>query len=331
MINWTDVLSDVQEFKCKKKTLGQLNCLAVDSLYGSMWGLNHRYMTLQQALTKDFSSITAYAIRRIHRLLEIGPVSFRPRKLPKVRRIGFGTYGWKYDSELIALAVKHNLLIDTAEGYGYGKVETELGKALVHHNAEVTTKVSRSHMSPKALPSAALRSRNKLGLIPHYQLHFPHSLYSDEQIGQSLVQVRESKTIQSIGLGNCSVDMIESMQAFLSDYSGDVIRSVQMRYNLADRRIENALMPYCRKRGIAIIAYSPLGQKFSTLQTPTLSHIARRYHCTTAQIALAWVLRMPGIIPIPRTNNVDHLKDNIKALSIHLTKNEIHKLNNAYL
>ena len=330
MIDWNRVLSEIQEFEGKKKTLVQLNGLAVDSLYGSMWGLNHRYMTLQEALTKDFANIVGYTICRIRRLVEIGPISFRVHKLPKIRRMGFGTYGWKYNHKLIALAVKHKLLIDTAEGYGYGRVETELGEALISYNAEITTKVSRSHMSPKALPAAAYRSRKKLGVVPHYQLHFPNNQYSDEQMGQALVGLRKLGTIQSIGLGNCSVDMIESMQAFLSDYSGDVIRSIQMRYNLADRRIERSVLPYCQKRGIAIIAYSPLGQKFSALRTTTLDRIAIQHNCTSAQIALAWVLRAPGIIPIPRTNNVDHLKDNINAINIRLTKPEIRKLNNAY-
>lgn len=332
MIDWPTVLVELESFAKKTITLSEMGDMALDTLYGSMYGLNHRYMNLEESLAKDASNIVAYSIKRIRRLLNIKPATFKHRALPSVRWMGFGTYGWKYNPKIIKIAVNNGLLIDTAEGYGYGRVEQKLGDVLSRNDktAIVTTKVSRSHMSPKAIAAAANRSKQRLGITPHYQLHYPHASYSDEQLGMALATLRETGTIASIGLGNCSVDMIESMQSFLSDYSGDCIRTIQVRYNLLDRRIEKSLIPYCQRRGIAIIGYSPLGQKFSLLHRPILDVIARKKGCSPAQVALAWIYRVRGIIPIPRTNDVQHLKANIAAMDVVLDQESINALNQEY-
>jgi len=144
------------------------------------------------------------------------------------------------------------------------------------------------------------------------------------------VSLRRAGIIVSIGLGNCSIDMIESMQSFLSDYSGDVVWSVQVKYNLIDRRIEKILLPYCQLRGILVIAYSPLGQKFSKLRRPILDIIGEQYKCTVAQVALAWILRHKGIVPIPGTNSLRHMIDNVNAINVRLDKENIEKLNQEY-
>lgn len=332
MMDWERVLKELEAFRAGVFPLKQLGILTIDTLYGSMYGLNHRYMTLGECLRRDFVNMLHYSLRRIHDILQMPPVSFRPRPIPKVRLMGFGTYGWKYDHQLIRTAVQKDMLIDTAEGYGYGKVEQELGKALAgsERGKDVTTKVSRSHMSYAAMSNAAWRSRKKLGIVPHYQLHFPNALYSDETLGKALVALRRMGVIQSIGLGNCSVDMIESMQGFLSDYSGDVIRTVQVRYNLLDRRIEKTLLPYCQERGIAIIAYSPLGQRFSQLRRPVLDQIGKRSGCSAAQVALAWILRKRGVIPIPRTNDMKHLEADADAVNIELDESSIEEIEQVY-
>lgn len=300
-----------------------------------MYGLNIRYKPIENVLEdrqRFKSTLLQYSIQRIRKLVKQPQVGFLAKPLPNVRSVGFGTYGWRYGHDVVDMAVHQSLLIDTAEGYGFGKVENELGMAFkrIKQTPFITTKVSRNHMSPNALINAATRSLKKLGTVPHYQLHFPHCQYTDKQIGSALIALRQSGVIASIGLGNCSIDMIESMQSFLSDYSGDVIRSVQVEYNLANRRIEKTIIPYCQSRGIAIIAYSPLGQKFSKLKKPILERIGKQHKCTAAQVALVWILRHKGIIPIPRTNNIKHLKENIDTINITLNKEDIIQLNKAY-
>jgi diketogulonate reductase-like aldo/keto reductase len=332
LIEWKKILDELQAFAKEQIPLNKLNDLTIDTLYGSMYGLNHRYLLLTEALSKDFKNILIYSICRIKHLVEIPAMSFRPRSLSNTRQIGYGTYGWKYNPKLIRLALQKGILIDTAEGYGYGRVEMKIGQVIASkkYTPHITTKVARSHMSPQAIIAAAKRSQERLGVTFHYQLHFPNNKYTDEQIGEAFVSLRRAGIISSIGLGNCSIDMIESMQSFLSDYSGDIIRSVQVRYNLGDRRIEKTLLPYCQQRGILILAYSPLGQKFSQLYKPILDTIGKQYKCTAAQVALAWILQHRGVMPIPRTNNLNHMIDNINAVHIRLDEDIIANLNREF-
>lgn len=331
MNNWSSILEEILYLK---NDISILSPEALDCLYGSMWGLNYRYTPLQECISKEKNKIRilVYTIKRLKQIVRHTDITFIKREVPRCG-IGFGTYGWKYDHKLIWKAIKLKAsLIDTAEGYGYGVVEIELGKALkkASGSIEVTTKVRRDHMSEKALINAATRSNEKLGVIPHYQLHFPHNEYTDEQLGSILAHLRIDKKIKSIGLSNCSVDMIESMQRFLSNYSGDTIRSVQMSYSLADRRIESVLLPYCQERGIVVLAYSPLGQSFKKMYKPVLDDVGKRYNATASQVALSWLLDKPGVMPIPRTNDIKHLEENMDAENLILEQSDIEEIEDNY-
>lgn len=328
-MNWEDSIKELENLT--PQTISSVNSVTADILHGSMWGLNHRYTNVSTCLSNDWDKMICYSLDRLRGLIDLPDISFKSRKIYRCR-IGYGTYGWKYDADIIKEALRHGVsVIDTAEGYGYGKVEAELGKVLSGVPYEnVASKVSRNHMSPKALPAAASRSVTKLQRPVHYQIHFPNDKYSEKELGISLVRLRQQRCILSIGLGNCSVDMIEAMQRFLSDFSGDIIRSVQVRYSLIDRRIETCLLPYCQKRGIVVLAYSPLGQSFHKLHKPVLDRIAKKHNCTPSQVALGWLLNKRGVIPIPRTNNIKHLQENMKANGVFLTKEDMDILNSEY-
>jgi len=298
-----------------------------------MWGLNIRYCSLGAALVTHFDEIMQYSLRRINSILHMRPPRWKNKDPMIFNSVGLGTYGWKYGEDVIKKAINMGCLIDTAEGYGYGRVEAALGKIFAPRKQapeNIITKVSRSHMSPQALVAAGIRSHKRLGFSPYYQLHFPHNCYSDTQIGGSLSYMMNHNIIRSIGLGNCSVDMIESMQAALERAGGHRVSTVQIRYNLRDRRIEDTLIPYCQERGIIILAYSPLGQDFSTLQTPTLDKVAHRLGVGATGVALAWLLRLKGVLPIPRTNNVEHLVENVSAADIQLSQKDIKLLDKTY-
>ena len=333
-LDWASVADELEHFDAARGAwpLDKLSALALDTLHGSMWGLNHRYRTVEECLREDWPNMMQYSQERVHAAMELGPMDFRPRDDAGRCGVGLGTYGWKYDPAVIHAAVAMDVaVIDTAEGYGYGRVETELGVALRGRDFNrVATKISRNHMTPRALPKAAERSAQKLGRPVHLQLHYPHADMRDETLAGMLVSLRRRGVILSVGLGNCSVDMIETMQHVLSAYSGDVIRSVQVRYNLADRRVEGCLLPYCTARGIVMLAYSPLGQSPTALLTDTLNRIAAEKHASPFQVALAWLLSHPGVIPIPRTNNPAHLRANMGAERMRLSPEECCRLEAAY-
>jgi diketogulonate reductase-like aldo/keto reductase len=322
---WKQVQKELLVFD---SSLDSLCDLTLDTLYGSMWGLNMRYMTLEEAILKDKRGILNYSLQRINKLVDEPFFTFKLRPVPRCR-VGYGTYGWKYDKTIIELAIEQASIIDTAEGYGYGKVETELGKILSWGNpVEVYTKVRRDHMSSLAIHNSVTRSVDKLNKIPHVQLHFPNDKFP--LAIKDLALLRQQGLIKSIGLSNCSIDMIESAQLFLSDFSGDVVNSVQIGFNMLNNRASKILIPYCQERGILVLAYSPLGQKFQTLKFKFLTYIAKKYGSTEAQVALAWVLSFKGVIPIPNTNNMDHLKQNFEANDLILERNDILALTEFY-
>lgn len=308
-----------------------LNDLTVDSLRGSMFGLNYRYITLQEVLKRDKQKLVRYALQRIQPMLKENNFKFKKRPVPRCG-VGLGTFGWKYDEKLILEAAKLNVaLIDTAEGYGFGRVEFALGNVLesMDFTPTIYTKVRRDHMSPNAIVNAVKRSIQKLKVKPFEQIHFPHDKYNESAI-KTLADLQTQSTIRGVGLGNCSVDMIENTQRILTEYNGTPINSVQISFSLLNLEYSTTVIPYCQERGILVMAYSPLGQNFKNLKTPFLKKMAKKYSATESQIALSWVLSHRGVLPIPATNNVEHLKQNMESQDLVLDIDDVEVISRYY-
>jgi diketogulonate reductase-like aldo/keto reductase len=96
-------------------------------------------------------------------------------------------------------------------------------------------------------------------------------------------------------------------------------------YNLTRRGIEFDLLPFCRERGIPVMAYSPLEQA-RMLGDPALEEVAQRHTASPAQVALVWLLRQPGIVTIPKATSLPHLDENIAALDLKLTADDLKTL-----
>ena len=115
------------------------------------------------------------------------------------------------------------------------------------------------------------------------------------------------------------------MEELLALPGGDQVATNQVMYNLRRRGIEFALMPWMKKHGIPVMAYSPLDQGH-LMRSSELMHIAERHGATPAQIALAWTIRAPGVFAIPKASREAHVRDNHKALSIHLKDEDLAEL-----
>ena len=103
---------------------------------------------------------------------------------------------------------------------------------------------------------------------------------------------------------------------------GQACATDQVLYNPSRRGIEWDLLPWCRGRGMPVMAYSPIEQG----RLPTggvLGTFARAHGCTAFQIALAWVLAQPGVIAIPKSARVEHVEANAKALEVALAPEEL--------
>ena len=312
-----------------------LDPFVVDALRGSLNETGVRGTLTEYLASNEIMPLVKAAIIRLEALTVIlGTVKLQYSNdlwLSNDVRIGIGTYGWKYNTDIIKQAISHGVnFIDTAESYGYGRVETELGEILqTCGNVILATKVARNHMSWQSVTNAANRSAGKLRhVIDLYQVHKPNPKYPISETMSAMGKLVNDGLVSDIGVSNFSIDQIITAQAMLP--SDVKIRTVQIRYNLLDRGVERALLPWCAKHNIRVIAYSPLGQKFGKLDTHMLRDVARRYDASSAQVALSWLM-YDGTIPIPRTNNVNHAVEIAESTQLNLSENDIDELNSHYM
>ena len=104
----------------------------------------------------------------------------------------------------------------------------------------------------------------------------------------------------------------------------------QILYNLQNREIEFDLLPRSQTNKIPIMAYSPVGQSGQLLRNAALKKIAQSHDATPAQIALAWLLRQPDVIAIPKASTEAHVRDNAGSLKIKLTKEDLTDLDREF-
>src|SRR5260370_13355020 len=109
------------------------------------------------------------------------------------------------------------------------------------------------------------------------------------------------------------------MKELLAIKNGSACAANQVLYNPEYREIESGLLPWSQKNKIPIMAYSPVGHGRGLLENAALKKIAKRYDRTSAQIALAWVLRQPGVIAIPKAGNETHVRENARAVETKLS------------
>lgn len=269
-----------------------------------------------------------------------------------INRLGFGAMrltgqpgnwgpysDWSHGVRVIREAIELGVnFIDTADAYGPGDSEKLIADAL-HPYAEtlviatkggtVKTGPGQFHAdgSPEYLRQACNLSlaRLKLERIDLYQLHrLDDRVPIAESVG-ALAELKAQGKVRLIGLSNVTLEQLKQAEAVAP------IASVQNRYNLRDRGDEPVL-DYCFERGIAYLPYSPLGaspfERTAKLATDAiLARIAARHRITAGQAALAWLLyRAPNVVPIPGTTSLDHLRENVRALEVRLTPQDLTEL-----
>jgi len=116
----------------------------------------------------------------------------------------------------------------------------------------------------------------------------------------------------------------------LSLENGRKCSANQVLYNLQNREIEFDLLPRSQTNKIPIMAYSPVGHSGELLKNAALKKIAQSHEATPAQIALAWVLRQPDMIVIPKASTEAHVRDNAASLKIKLTKEDLTELDREF-
>jgi diketogulonate reductase-like aldo/keto reductase len=264
----------------------------------------------------------------------------RTTRLPSgeaVPVLGQGTWGMAEHSsrradEIAALRLGIDIgltLIDTAEMYAGGGAEELVGEAIVGRRDEVflVSKVLPNHATHRgtiAACDASLRRINtdRLDLL---LLHWRESTPLDETLEAFDALVRAGK-IRHWGVSNFDV---ADMEELIDLPGGTFVATNQVLYNLTRRGIELNLLPWCRSRQIPITAYSPI-ERGRLVKRREIQRVAARQDATPAQIALAWVLRHPDVIAIPKSSHVDHVRENRLALDIQLTATDLAELDRAF-
>jgi diketogulonate reductase-like aldo/keto reductase len=254
-----------------------------------------------------------------------------------VPALGQGTWRFAEDpsrrrDEIAALRLGLDLglsLIDTAEMYADGEAEILVGEAIKGRRDEVflVSKVLPENAGRDDVVVACERSLRRLGTdrLDLYLLHWRGNIPLDETVDGFEALIRAGK-IRSWGVSN--FDVLD-MQELYHLYLRVEVATDQVLYNLMRRGIELDLMPWCFKRSIPIMAYSPIEQG-RLLRNSALMSVAARHDATPAQVALAWVLRTDGVIAIPRAGRPAHVRDNCHALDLSLSARDLDELERAF-
>lgn len=239
----------------------------------------------------------------------------------------------KREAELATLRLGIELgltLIDTAEMYGDGASERLVAEAIEGRRDEVfiVTKVLPSNAtSRKKIVAACEQSlrRLKVDRIDLYLLHWRQS-EDLEVVVETFAELRTAGKIRHWGVSNFDVADLEELDAVPG---GKSVASNQVLYNVSRRGIEFDLLPTARERELMVMAYTPI-EPARVMSNATLRAIAARHEATPAQIALAWLLRQPGVVAIPRTGSPDHVRENAAALDIGLTTTDLDEIDRAF-
>ena len=221
-------------------------------------------------------------------------------------------------------------LIDTAEMYGAGKSEELISRVIKGQREKVflVSKVYPQNASRTGIPAACARSLKRLDVekIDLYLLHWPGSVPLAETVAAFEKLVAERK-IGAWGVSNFDTAL---MKQLASVPGGKHCAANQVLYHPESRGIEYDLLPYCAQRKIAVMAYSPLGHSGAPLRSPALAKVAQRHGATPAQVAIAWGMRHPHVISIPKAGNPAHVAENAKAAELTLSAEDLAVIDTAH-
>jgi diketogulonate reductase-like aldo/keto reductase len=260
-------------------------------------------------------------------------------------RIGLGT--WKMGESRSAraqeiAAVSHALavgyrLIDTAEMYGEGGAERIVGSALktfgVARRAElcIVSKVLPSHASRAGTIRACEASIERMGCqyLDLYLLHWPGSHPFAETLA-AFEELRARGLIRHFGVSNLDLaELVRWVDAQEKLAAPARTQCNQLYYSCEARGIEFELLPWQRSRGIRTMAYSPLGQG-ALARHPVLRRIGLERAVSAAQIALAWAVREPDVVAIPKSVEPQRIEENLRAGELRLSAAELAQIDAAF-
>jgi len=264
---------------------------------------------------------------------------FGPTKR-EVSIIGEGTwYFEKSDKDTAISALQRSLdlginHLDTAELYGNGEAEKIIGESIGVRRNQVflVSKVYPGHASKKGTIKACEGSLSRLRTdhIDCYLLHW-RGRYPLEETIEAFEELKREGKILSWGVSNFGVNDLDQV---LKIAGKDRLACNQVLYHLKDRSIEQEVIPWCEKHGVAVTAYSPFGHgdfpSSRTKEGRVLEEIAKAHNATPRQVALSFLARRQSVFAIPKASSPEHVVENAGAAYIRLTKDEIDRIDEAF-
>jgi diketogulonate reductase-like aldo/keto reductase len=260
-------------------------------------------------------------------------------KGPEVSVIGQGTWYIDRGDRKSAVAALHRGIelgmthIDTAEMYG--DAELVIADAIAagkRENLYLVSKVLPSNASRRGTIAACERSlkRLKTDTLDCYLLHWRGSHPLEDTVA-AFDQLIAAGKIRSWGVSNFDADDLNELLAVAGEGS---IACNQVLYHLQERAIEHAVIPWCERHGVAVVAYSPFGHNdFPSPHSKAgqvLQAISEARRVTARQVALAFLTRIQAVFAIPKAASAEHAADNAAAGKLTLSASEIEALDNAF-
>ena len=224
--------------------------------------------------------------------------------------------------------------VDTAEMYGAGAVEEIVGEAIAGRRKEVflVSKVLPEHASRNGTVAACEKSLARLNTdrLDVYLLHWPGEHPLEDTIAAFEQLQREGK-ILAWGVSNFDVPDLEAASTIAGE--GRLVCN-QVLYHLQERAIEHAVLPWCERHRVGVVAYSPFGHGgFPGPRTAggrVLQQIAAAHNATPRQVALRFLVRRPSLFAIPKASSPEHAAENAGAGELRLTEAELALIDAAF-
>ena len=245
----------------------------------------------------------------------------------EIPAIGFGT--WELSSKDIKRVLRVAIdtgykLIDTAKIYGN---EISIGEVIRKSGFDrqdlfITTKLWNDDQGYDSALSACMSSLERLGLdyVDLYLIHWPVTSRRNES-WRALVDLQKMGKVRAIGVSNFTVEHLEELMK-----TSNVIPSVnQVEFHPFIYEDQKTLLEFCKNNNILIEAYSPLS-RLTRKTFPIIQNIADKYGKTVSQVVLRWCIQH-DTVPLPRSQNPEHIRTNFEVFDFELDDNAMESLN----
>jgi diketogulonate reductase-like aldo/keto reductase len=257
----------------------------------------------------------------------------------KIPVIGQGTWGLgggmspDYSNDQLAIGAIRSAIelgythIDTAEMYGGGHTEELVGQVIRDFKREdliLTSKFWHITMNYRDTLNAIEGSLKRLGTdyLDLYLIHRPNHDIPLEETFRALNELVTQGKVRHLGVSNFDLRQMQRAQALCNT----PLVTNQVPYNLHQRvYVTNGVLEYCQANDILLTAYSPI-ERGHLVKDAAVGRMAEKCGATPAQIALHWLIRQPNVIALPMSTRAEHLRENLGALDLDLSDEDLEAL-----